>query len=153
MSEIYDELRAAVERQYEAGRCTRRWRNDARTAINALQRFAPNAANLADLEDACTRFRETAPASDAVRVAYSGRVLSASNLHRGAPTERWPEGAQVQIRLKMPSKMREAVRALAEQRGCAVLDVIRGAIQAELDAQQPARAARGRTRKKSAQIS
>lgn len=154
----FDELRAAVERHHEAGKCAVRWRNDVRTAINALQRYAPDASDLVEIEAACERYRTSAPVvSEAARRDYSGRVRAAINLHRGAPTERWPDGAQVRLQLKLPSEMRAAVRALAEERGCAVLDVIRAAIQAELDAHPVPRAVRARppktNRRKTARIS
>lgn len=150
MSTIYDDLRESVERHHDAGQCTRRWRNDARTAINAIQRYDPAAANLVEIEEACEEFRLSARASEAVRRAYSGRVQAAINLHRGEPTERWPDGAGVRLEIKLPPEMRSAVLALAEQRGCAAADVVRAAIQAELDAHPPARA---RGRKKSARNS
>lgn len=146
----FDDLRAAVESHHDAGKCTRRWRNDVRTAINALQRYAPDVSGLAELETACERYRTSAPVSAAVRAAYSGRVLAAINLHRGAPTERWPSGAGVRLEIKVPPEMRAAVLALAAERGCAAADVVRAAIQAELAAHPPARV---RSRKKSARNS
>lgn len=154
MSKIYDDLRAAVERYHEAGRCKVRWRNDARTALNALQRFAPDIPDLVELEAACERYRKSAPASPAVRAKYSGRVQAAINLHRGVPTERWPGGAQALVRLeiRIPAELRDGVLALAAERGCTAREVVMAAIQDELH-----RAAQGRAqttpRNKTARIS